>query len=112
MIETGGMSEGTQALLWVIGLLVTGGGGYFVGRKREVRLEPNRVEVAPDSCTLLRENLEKQVGENSKAVSDLSLRLSMAEKEIAYIKGEMPHITRSLTRIEGKLDTVIGRSAP
>ena len=46
MIETGGMSEGTQALLWVIGLLVTGGGGYFVGRKREVRLEPNRLERA------------------------------------------------------------------
>ena len=94
MIDTGGMSEGTQALLWVIGLLVTGGGGYFMGRKREVKLEPNRVEVAPDSCTLLRKNIEEQVAENAKAVAD------------------MPHINQSLTRIEGKLDTVIGRSMP
>lgn len=112
MIDTGGMSEGTQALLWVIGLLVTGGGGYFMGRKREVKLEPNRVEVAPDSCTLLRENLEKQVAENTKAVADISLRLTATEKDVAYLKGQMPHINQSLTRIEGKLDTVIGRAKP
>ena len=112
MIDTGGMSEGTQALLWVIGLLVTGGGGYFMGRKREVKLEPNRVEVAPDSCTLLREHLEQQVAENTKAVADISLRLTATEKDVAYLKGQMPHINQSLTRIEGKLDTAIGRLVP
>lgn len=112
MIDTGGMSEGTQALLWVIGLLVTGGGGYFMGRKREVKLEPNRVEVAPDSCTLLRKNLEKQVAENTKAVANISMRLTTTEKDVAELKGQMPHINQSLARIEGKLDTVIGRSMP
>ncbi len=112
MIETGGMSEGTQALLWVIGLLVTGGGGYFVGRKREVRLEPNRVEVAPDSCTQLRATLEKQVEENGKSVEILSLRLSATEKEVAEIKGQMPHINQGIIRIENKLDALIGKVRP
>ena len=106
------MSEGTQALLWVIGLLVTGGGGYFVGRKREVRLEPNRVEVAPDSCTQLRATLEKQVEENGKSVEILSLRLSATEKEVAEIKGQMPHINQGIIRIENKLDALIGKVRP
>ena len=108
-VDPNAMSEATRALLWVIGALLAGGGGYVLGNKRKVQLEPNRVEVAPDSCTQLRTSLERQVDEHGKAVEILALRLSTTEKEVAELKGQMPHINQGIRRIETKLDAILGK---
>lgn len=111
-VDPNTLGETARALLWVIDALLAGGGGYLVGRKQKVQLEPNRVEVAPDICTLLRATLEKQVEENGKSVEILSLCLSATEKEVAEIKGQMPHINQGIIRIENKLDALIGKVRP
>ncbi len=119
-IDPNTLSEATKALLWVIGALLAGGGGYIVGRKQKVQLEPNRVEVAPDALTQLREDLEgttlqlrteltAHVTDCAKRRETLELRLSRNEREVAEIKGQLPHINQSLHRIEGKLDALMGK---
>ena len=42
----------------------------------------------------------------------LSLCLSATEKEVAEIKGQMPHINQGIIRIENKLDALIGKVRP
>ena len=108
-IDPGTMSEGTRALLWVIGLLVTGGGGYLIGNTRKVQLEPNRVEVSPDAITQLRAELDAHICDCNKNHAAVELRLSSTEKDVAEIKGQLPHINQSLHRIEGKIDTLMGK---
>lgn len=131
-VEPNTLGETAKALLWVIGaLLAGGGGGYFLGNKRKVQLEPNRVEVAPDALTQLRENLEgttRQLREDlegttrqlrteltahitdcAKRHETIELRLSRNEREVAEIKGQLPHINQSLHRIEGKIDALMGK---
>lgn len=119
-VDPNAMGETAKALLWVIGALLAGGGGYFLGNKRKVQLEPNRVEVAPDALTQLREDLEgdtKQLRKELNAhIADcakkheiIELRLSGNEKDVAEIKGQLPHINQSLHRIEGKIDALMGK---
>lgn len=120
-VDPNTLGETSKALLWVIGaLLAGGGGGYFLGNKRKVQLEPNRVEVAPDALTQLHEELDgdnrqlrddltAHIAECAKKHDILELRLTGTEKDVAEIKGQLPHINQSLHRIEGKLDSVIGK---
>lgn len=119
-VDPNTLGETAKALLWVIGLLVTGGGGYFLGNKRKVQLEPNRVEVAPDALTQLREDFESDskqlradlnahITDCSKKHETIELRLSRNEREVAEIRGQLPHINQSLHRIEGKIDTIMGK---
>ncbi len=108
-VDPNTLGETARALLWVIGALLAGGGGYFLGNKRKVQLEPNRVEVAPDVLTQLRAELEAHIADDKKSYGTLSLRLSATEKDVAEIKGQLPHINQSLNRIEGKIDTLMGK---
>lgn len=120
-VEPNTLGETAKALLWVIGaLLAGGGGGYFLGNKRKVQLEPNRVEVAPDALTQLREDLEgttrqlrteltAHITDCAKRHETIELRLSRNEREVAEIKGQLPHINQSLHRIEGKIDALMGK---
>lgn len=108
-VDPNTLGETSKALLWVIGALLAGGGGYIVGMKRTVKLDPNRVEVAPDSCTQFRTNLEKRVSENAKTVSILSLRMTSTEKDVAELKGQIPYINQGICRIENKLDDLMGK---
>ena len=69
-VDPNTLGEASKALLWVIGLLVTGGGGYLVGRKQKVQLEPNAVEVAPSLCA-------RQLKDNADDHSNIFLRLAL-----------------------------------
>lgn len=47
-IVPSGMSEATQALLWVIGLLASGGGCYMLGAKKKVLYDGGKPIVIMD----------------------------------------------------------------
>ena len=47
-IDPSGMSEATQALLWVIGLLASGGGCYMLGAKKKVLYDGGKPIVIMD----------------------------------------------------------------
>lgn len=47
-IDPSGMSEATQGLLWVIGLLVSGGGCYMLGAKKKVLYDGGKPIVIMD----------------------------------------------------------------
>ena len=47
-IDPSGMSEATQALLWVIGLLVSGGGCYMLGAKKKALYDGGKPIVIMD----------------------------------------------------------------
>ena len=119
-VDPNTLGETAKALLWVIGALLAGGGGYFLGNKRKVQLEPNRVEVAPDALTQLHADFERSyqslrddfdafAENNLKDHREVFLRLTSNEKDVAEIKGQLPHINQSLHRIEGKIDALIGK---
>lgn len=108
-VDPNTLGETAKALLWVIGALLAGGGGYFLGNKRKVQLEPNRVEVAPDALTQLRKELNAHIADCAKKHEIIELRLSGTEKDVAEIKGQLPHINQSLHRIEGKIDALMGK---
>ncbi|MDO5462424.1 MAG: hypothetical protein Q4F99_02925 [bacterium] len=98
-IDTSSMSEAVQALLWVIGLLVAGGGGFYFGKNKKVTLEPNTVQVDKSLCQCHREDNE---AEHKNAFS----RIASLEQRVSHIEGEMPHINQALLRIENKLDDI------
>lgn len=120
-IDTSTFSEATKALLCVFGLLFAGGGGYIFGRKQNVKIEPSPIEVSPDKLTQIQTATEKEVAKVSTALADhilddeknfenIFLRLSANEKELAEIKGQMPHINQGIHRIENKLDELLMRA--
>ena len=51
-IDPSGMSEATQGLLWVIGLLVSGGGCYMLGAKKKVLYDGGKPIVIMDVVCL------------------------------------------------------------
>ena len=98
-IDTSTMSEATRALLWVIGVLVAGGGGFFFGRAKKVKLEPNVIEVDTSLCKCHRDN-------NESEHKNAFFRIAALEQRVSHIEGEMGHINRALERIENKLDDI------
>lgn len=98
-IDTSSMSEAVRALLWVIGLLVAGGGGFVFGRSKKVQLDPNIVQVDKSLCQCHREDNE---AEHKNAFA----RIASLEQRVSHIEGEMPHINQALLRIENKLDDI------
>ena len=101
-IDPNTLGEASKALLWVIGLLVTGGGGYLVGRKQKVQLEPNAVEVAPSLCA-------RQLKDNADDHSNIFLRLNDLGQRVASLEASLPQIRDTLTRIDGKVDNILMR---
>lgn len=100
-IDVSGMGETTRALLWVIGLLASGGGCYLLGTKKKVQLDPNTVAAEPSRCELIRQSNED---EHKNAFA----RLSSLEQRVSNLEGQMVHIGMSLQRIENKLDDLRG----
>lgn len=98
-IDTSTMSEGTQALLWVIGLLVTGGGCYLFG-KRKVQLDPPSLEVTPNLCS-------RQIKSNDDDHTNIFLRLDDLGQRVASLEAMMPQIRDMMTRIDGKVDSIL-----
>lgn len=96
-IDPSGMSEATQALLWVIGIFASGGGCYLLGSKKKVQLDPNTVTAEPSRCELIRQNNED---EHKNAFA----RLSILEQRVSNLEGQLVHIGTALNRIENKLD--------
>lgn len=96
-IDTTTMSEATRALLWVIGLLLSGGGCYLLGRKRTVTLDPNRVEAEPSRCELIRHD-------NEAKQTNLFARVAGLEQRVANLEGRLEIFMAMLTRIENKID--------
>lgn len=97
-------SETTQALLWVIGALLSASGGFIIGNKRR---SSKASDEAESPASLLREDLEAHIAENKLERDAFLLRLSANEKDIAEIKGQIPHINQALHRIEGKIDAML-----
>lgn len=98
-IDTSTMSEGVRALLWVIGLLVTGAGGFLWGRKNKVTLDPNKVEVEKTFCEYYRQD-------NAAEHKNVFHRVQDLEKRVGNLEGQLLHINHSLDRIETKLDNL------
>lgn len=83
--------------------------GYFIGNERKVQLEPHRVEMSLDALMQLRSEFKAHICDCSKNHATIELRLSSTEKDVAEIKGQLPHINQSLHRIKGKNDTLLGK---
>lgn len=103
-IDPSGMSEATQALLWVIGLLASGGGCYMLGAKKKVQLEPNTVAAEPSRCEVLRQAYDEKLKENERAHENAFSRIASLEQRVSNMEGQLVHIGASLNRIENKLD--------
>lgn len=103
-IDPSGMSEATQALLWVIGLLASGGGCYLLGAKKKVQLEPNTVAAEPSSCEVIRQAYDDHFADNEREHTNAFSRISILEQRVSNLEGQMVHIGASLNRIENKLD--------
>lgn len=97
-------SETTQALLWVIGTLLSASGGFIIGNKRR---SSKALDEAETPANLLREELEAHIAENKLERDAFLQRLSANERDIAEIKGQIPHINQALHRIEGKIDAML-----
>ena len=105
-VEPNTLGETAKALLWVIGaLLAGGGGGYFLGNKRLTQLR----EDLEGTTRQLRTELTSHITDCAKRHETIELRLSRNEREVAEIKGQLPHINQSLHRIEGKIDALMGK---
>lgn len=104
-IDPNTMSEATKALLWVIGALLMGGGGYFLGNKRKVQLDPPSVEVAPTLC-------ERQLKDNADDHANIFLRLDDLGQRVSALEATMPQIRDMLTRLDGKMDSILIRGIP
>lgn len=103
-IDVSGMGETTQALLWVIGLLASGGGCYLLGTKKKVQLDPNTVAAEPSRCEVLRQAYDEKFKENERAHDNAFSRIACLEQRMSNMEGQMVHIGTSLNRIENKLD--------
>lgn len=101
-VDPNTLGEASKALLWVIGLLVTGGGGYLVGRKQKVQLEPNAVEVSPSLCA-------RQLKDNADDHANIFLRLNDLGQRVSSLEASLPQIRDALTRIDGKVDNILMR---
>lgn len=103
-IDVSTMSETTRALLWVIGLLASGGGCYLLGSKKKVSLDPDTVKTAPTRCEVIREAFDAQFKKNLEDHSNAFSRISILEQRVSNMEGQLVHIGASLNRIENKLD--------
>lgn len=103
MVDPSGMGETTQALLWVIGLLVCGGGGgWLLAKSHRVKLDPNTVNVETSKC-------EQTCKDNTKDHENLFLRMNDAEQRLARLEGTYPEIRRTLESLDGKMTTLMLR---
>jgi uncharacterized protein YPO0396 len=103
-IDPSGMSETTQALLWVIGLLASGGGCYLLGSKKKVSLDPDTVKTAPTRCEVIRKAYDDHFADNEREHTNAFSRISILEQRVSNMEGQLVHIGASLNRIENKLD--------
>ena len=103
-IDPNTMSEGVKALLWVIGLLVTGGGAYVAGKGKKVTLDPNKVEAEKTV-------LQHFVDDNENEHRNMFQRLTLCEQNIANITGEHNMMKKQMDRIEDKIDRLLQSGA-
>ncbi len=101
-VDPNTLGEASKALLWVIGALLAGGGGYIVGRKQKVQLEPNAVEVAPTLCA-------RQLKDNADDHANIFLRLDGLGQRVSALEASLPQIRDTLSRIDGKVDNILMR---
>ncbi|MGN0855921.1 MAG: hypothetical protein ACI4QJ_00790 [Candidatus Spyradenecus sp.] len=104
-VDPNTMGETAKALLWVIGALLAGGGGYVLGNKRKVQLDPPNVEVSPTLCS-------RHLKDNSDDHANIFLRLDNLGQRVSALEATMPQIRDTLTRIDGKVDSILMRGLP
>ena len=101
-VDPNTMGETAKALLWVIGALLMGGGGYFLGNKHKVQLDPPNVEVTPTLCA-------RQLKDNADDHANIFLRLDDLGQRVSALEATMPQIRDMLTRLDGKMDSILIR---
>lgn len=99
-IDTAGMSESTKALLWVIALMAGGGGGWIMGRKSKVQLDPNVVNVESTQCAQTRKS-------NDEDHDNLFLRVGNLEQRLSRLEATLPDVKRSMERLDDKVTQIL-----